>query len=63
MAASDLVKVSGTLTIDGEYVDAAAVDAIESKDGGRCVVHLRGGTALEVNDTADNVATALGWSS
>lgn len=61
MSASALVKVTGTLSEDGEYIDPAAVDAIETKAGGTCVVHLKGGTALEVNDTADAVATTLGY--
>lgn len=61
MAASALVKVTGSVSVDGEYIDADAVEAIEAKAGGKCVVYLTGGAALEVDDTADNVATTLGY--
>ncbi len=63
MSASALVKVTGTLSEDGEYIDPAAVDGIEAKDGGHCVVHLKGGSAMEISDTADAVATTLGYTS
>lgn len=61
MAASALVKVTGTLSTDGEYIDPDAVVAIEAKPPSKCVVYLDGGAALEVDDTADAVATTLGY--
>lgn len=61
MAALALVKVTGSLSVDGEYIDPAQVLAIEAKAPDKCVVYLAGGAALEIDDTADAVATTLGY--
>lgn len=58
MAATNLVKVTGEGSIDGEYIDPALVAAIEPRDG-KCIVYLAGGTALEIDETADVVAALL----